>query len=63
MGWEGGGGYGEQFVRRIPEHLFPQIIFICRKRVKGFEIYSKLSICFLNLILHAFLNKGVTSHP
>jgi hypothetical protein len=63
MGREGGGGYGEQFVRRVPDHLFPQIILICRKRGEGFEIYSQRSICFFKLILHTFLNKGVTLQP
>jgi hypothetical protein len=34
MGREGGGGYGEQFVRRIPEHLLPPFIIIFKKEYK-----------------------------
>jgi hypothetical protein len=34
MGREGGGGYGEQFERRIPEHLFPLSLLFLRKEYK-----------------------------
>jgi hypothetical protein len=66
MGREGGGGYGEQSVRRIPEHLFPLSLLFLGKEYKDLIGMPRKQLPFsfkLNNsqihILHTFCDKKV----